>query len=319
MQYESSLKEQVHLQDLTVFIFTRNRPQFLCGLLDYWKLTDAQVMVLDASSSDTSARICKYYGVGYEWAVSFNERVQLLLKREYTEFALINMDDDLVSHVGATRAIEVLRSDDSVIGVASARNFCDQYFDRESLFRKRKFLYSDKSVIARLNSWSVKGLSPEYPWYAVWRKDSLLRNFTITFPVIETGGSEDDLSLNFCLSAVAQGKFIKAEFDIYLKRRHSKLQESNIDLLLTEFQAPQTEGTSDESWSNWSETSARVLSGTSSEDTSSLRDAFIRAHLRHKKWSNIRRVKFIIRFKKSYRMVVEKIYQILQQARSQVM
>jgi glycosyltransferase domain-containing protein len=109
------------LEDLTVVIITRNRPEALRGIVKYWSKWPVSLLILDGSdipinreSLEIGVARAKFYS-----APNKGERFFFAASAIETSFACLHSDDDFTLARGAARAIEWLGNNPDYICVSS--------------------------------------------------------------------------------------------------------------------------------------------------------------------------------------------------------
>lgn len=311
------------LSNLSVVIFTKDRPNILCGLLQYWSETSATIIVLDASESLETKSLSKYYRARYFWGESFSERAHKIQDLLDTDFTCINMDDDVILTTGAEKAIALLHDQENLIGVASVRDFNEKHYNKRNAIGKVKHLHSENDPIKRIENWKSTDLRTEYPWYAIWRASPFIVAIESSVPArLEDNYANQFATVGFRLTAAAMGKFQIVPFDIYLKRKHFKYdyQKAKVNNSVDLDEHSNRFGSSERSKVQidaWCVNAARRISSHSNADEKLIFEAFKLAWANYEEWEvsrdSTRTIELSI--KRTLRRFIEKIYLLSRQNR----
>lgn len=310
------ISPQISLSNLSVVIFTKDRPNILCGLLQYWSETSASVIVLDASESLETKNLSRYYQARYFWSESFSERAHKIRDLLETDFACINMDDDVILKSGAEKAIALLQNQEDLIGAASVRDFNEKHFNKRNAIGKVRHLHSENDLIKRIENWKFTDLRTEYPWYAIWRAAPFIVAIEGSVPPrFADNYANQFATVGFRLTAAAMGKFRVVPFDIYLKRKHFKYDYQSIkgnnsvdsDVISNKFSSLER---SELQIDEWCVNAARRISSYSSAREKLIFEELKLAWVSYHEWEvsrdSSRTVEKIV--KKTFRRFIEKIY-----------
>lgn len=112
------MKPDVDLSKLTVVIPTVSRPLCVTRQFEYWRTTNAQVLILDGSTGPISipqglkSDNLRYIHTG----TPFNHRMSTAQQHIYTEYCIWLPDDEFYLPSGLRSAIEKLESDTGLLG-----------------------------------------------------------------------------------------------------------------------------------------------------------------------------------------------------------
>lgn len=112
------MKPAIDLSQLTVVIPTVSRPQFVIRQFEYWRSTNAQILILDGASAPISIPIAlKSNNIRYiHTGTSLNHRLSSAHQYIYTKYCIWLPDDDFYLPSGLRSAIEKLESDTGLLG-----------------------------------------------------------------------------------------------------------------------------------------------------------------------------------------------------------
>lgn len=104
--------------DVTVFIFTRNRPKFLINLVNYWSLTNIKILICDGSDVPVDFQGVKdNVNVSRYNIVSLSERFRVASQVISTKYSFLQGDDDLIPFESILKARRYLEENPSIQGV----------------------------------------------------------------------------------------------------------------------------------------------------------------------------------------------------------
>jgi len=145
------------LSSLTVIIPTVSRPMFVLRQFRYWRISDAQVVILDGAKSpiqipkDLESPNIRYIHTG----TSFNERLAMAGQYVVTPYCALLADDEFFLFSGLHAAINRLQADPETLGCVGRclGFFVDQgrFLTRDMYREWRPFSNSANSPEARLD------------------------------------------------------------------------------------------------------------------------------------------------------------------------
>lgn len=116
--YRGRSMHKTGLAELTIIIPTYLRPVFALRQFEYWRETDAQVVILDGSPapmevpSDLESANVRYI----HSAVSFPERLSTAGRYVSTKYCAMLSDDEFYTFSGLRAAINLMNSNETVLG-----------------------------------------------------------------------------------------------------------------------------------------------------------------------------------------------------------
>lgn len=148
---------QQDLSQLTIVIPTVSRPKFVLRQFEYWRLTNAEVVILDGALSPIEVPTpllspnIRYVHTG----TRFNERLATASQFVHTKYCALLCDDEFFTVSGLRKAIERLESDESIIGCVgrSLYFFVDQgrFLLKDAYREWRPFSRAATSLQVRLD------------------------------------------------------------------------------------------------------------------------------------------------------------------------
>jgi len=147
---------------VTICIFTRNRPDLLKQLLKIWSRVNVNVLVLDGSNEDkklgktNSDELSNTARITWVEILSMRERMFCAANYLDTELALFLADDDMLPYQSVLKAKKKLRIAKGVDCLySSPQEFNSRFLYRKSSHGESKLSYStlQQDSLGRVNEW----------------------------------------------------------------------------------------------------------------------------------------------------------------------
>lgn len=158
------------LENVTIIVFTRNRPDKASAVIRMWLRHGARVLLLDASTQpDLVNEFKTKSNLLYFWANSFWERALFASNSIETKYALIHSDDSLVFPSVVSQGISILDTEDQYGFLYAPGNFSSTWYEDSSWEFSKE--WSGESSYERMLYWAKR--PNDLMWGALWRKRDL--------------------------------------------------------------------------------------------------------------------------------------------------
>lgn len=145
------------LSQLTIVIPTVSRPRFILRQFEYWRSTNANIVILDGAQlpieipPSLQAPNIRYIHTG----TKFNERLATASQYVHTEYCALLCDDEFFTVSGLQSAIQRLEADESIVGCVgrSLYFFVDQgrFLLKDAYREWRPFSHAATDLMRRLD------------------------------------------------------------------------------------------------------------------------------------------------------------------------
>lgn len=207
------------LKDLTLVIPAYNRPAYLERQIDYWAESGVQLCILDGSKNPASDDLVARMGadVHYEYMpIGFNERLVHATKIVRTKYVALLGDDELYVKQGLLDCINLLDSDQRLIGCVGRSLF---FFHREGEILGHQ-VYGNSQDVPEMHGEDLERLRNAFPQgdpsgapyllYGVFRNEHWCSMFSTAYARQYSSGYVYELALLIVGACLGPTKVIES-------------------------------------------------------------------------------------------------------------